>query len=130
MKSSSRWDSFSVALGGTFRWGRNVSTSLLALLRRFPGRECLIPRDRIYSLLSLYSRGNEFPVDYSQPDDDLLCQVLDYSAVKIGMCSIVNIVNTLKPFHESSSDRFIELNPKYMAIEWEPLRNDPNILLV
>jgi hypothetical protein len=69
----------SIQLGGT-------SKSFLSLLRQFSDKNCAIPRDRLYSLLSLYSDGGKVAVDYAQPDDELLCHVAKCLYEPVGLC--------------------------------------------
>lgn len=52
------------------------SKSLLSLLCRFRDKNCFLPRDRIFSLLSLCSEGTRIDVDYGISDVRLLCRVL------------------------------------------------------
>ncbi|OAL52194.1 HET-domain-containing protein, partial [Pyrenochaeta sp. DS3sAY3a] len=54
-----------------------TSDSLIALLRQFADKHCEIPRDRLYSLLSLHRHGDKVAIDYAQPDDELLVQVVE-----------------------------------------------------
>ncbi|KAF2246901.1 HET-domain-containing protein, partial [Trematosphaeria pertusa] len=53
------------------------SLSLIELLFRFRQQECKVPRDRVFSLLSLCSEGKQLRAVYDLPERDLLFQILD-----------------------------------------------------
>ncbi|KAH7091925.1 heterokaryon incompatibility protein-domain-containing protein, partial [Paraphoma chrysanthemicola] len=56
---------------------RNIANlSLLDLLNEVPGRESQIPRDRIYSLLSIASDAANVPIDYASLDSSLFLSLL------------------------------------------------------
>lgn len=69
---------------------------LAMLLHLFPGRECEIPRDRIYSLLSIASDAESFPVDYGSKEGTVLSNALDHLSRSMCLCSWLNIVNALE----------------------------------
>ncbi|CAG5180808.1 uncharacterized protein ALTATR162_LOCUS9434 [Alternaria atra] len=103
----------SIQLGGT-------SKSFLSLLRQFSDKDCAIPRDRLYSLLSLYSDGGKVAVDYAQPDDELLCHVAKCLYEPVGLCSIINLARSLMPQSESLGIGFIDIDLPHLVLEWEP----------
>lgn len=63
------------------------SRDLFFLLGQSHNKECLIERDRIFSLLSLCEEGPRIDVDYAISDLRLLCRVLKASANSICLCS-------------------------------------------
>ncbi|KAH8716760.1 heterokaryon incompatibility protein-domain-containing protein [Phaeosphaeriaceae sp. PMI808] len=70
--------------------------SLIVLLDKFRDKECEIPRDRIFSLLSLCSDFQHPQVDYSQPSEDLAYDVLKRSDAPICICSALLVAQTLR----------------------------------
>jgi hypothetical protein len=61
--------------------------SLIHLLDKFRDHGCEIPRDRIYSLLSLSADAQLPRVDYSQPSEEVAYEVLRRSDEPLCICS-------------------------------------------
>lgn len=95
-----------------------TSDSLIALLRQFADKHCEIPRDRLYSLLSLHRHGEKVVIDYAQPDDELLVQVVECLNEAVGLCSVVNIIRSLMPQSEPLGKGFLEIDIHDLALEW------------
>jgi hypothetical protein len=95
-----------------------TSRSLLSLLRQFSNKNCTIPRDRLYSLLSLYCNGDMVAVDYAQPDDELLCHVAECLYEPVGLCSIIKLAKSLMPQSETLGTGFIEVDLHNLVLEW------------
>ena len=72
------------------------SRTLINLVDEFRDKECEIPRDRIYSLLSLCSDFQHPQVDYDQPSEDLAFDVLKRSDEPLCTCSALLIAQTLR----------------------------------
>lgn len=95
-----------------------MSNSFLALLRQFSDKHCTIPRDRLYSLLSLYYHGRKVAIDYAQPDDELLCQVVKYLYEPVGLCSVIHISRSLMPQSEPLGTGYIEIDSNHLTLGW------------
>jgi hypothetical protein len=61
--------------------------SLVNLLNAIPGRSCKLPRDRVYSILSLISEGPSITVDYSSSDLAFYSQILQVCKKSVCFCS-------------------------------------------
>lgn len=70
--------------------------SLIHLLDGFRDKQCEIPRDRIYSLLSLSSDSQSLEVDYEQTDEDVAYGVLTHSDEPLCLCSALLVAQTLR----------------------------------
>jgi hypothetical protein len=69
--------------------------TLISLLDKFRDKECELPRDRIYSLLSLCSEFQLPEIDYDQLDEDLAYDVLNRSDEPLCVCSSLLVAQTL-----------------------------------
>jgi hypothetical protein len=69
--------------------------SLIELLHELPRRQSLIPRDRIYSLLSLASDAASVSIDYARSDQNFFLHMLDMFRGSMCLCLLTSIVNTL-----------------------------------
>jgi hypothetical protein len=69
--------------------------TLINLLDRFRDKECEVPRDRIYSLLSLCSEFQLPDIDYNQTDEELAYDVLNRSDESLCVCSALLVAQTL-----------------------------------
>jgi hypothetical protein len=98
-----------------------TSRSFLSLLRQFSNKNCTIPRDRLYSLLSLHCNGDKVAVDYAQPDDELLCRFVECLYEPVGLCSIINLNQSLMPQSERLGTGYIEIDILDMVLEWGPV---------
>lgn len=72
--------------------------SLSELLHQYPGRESQIPRDRIYSLLSIASNVESFPINYGSSEGTVLSETLEHfeRSRSMCLCSWLHIVNALE----------------------------------
>jgi hypothetical protein len=69
--------------------------TLISLLDRFRDKECEVPRDRIYSLLSLCSEFQLPEIDYNQTDEELAYDILNRSDESLCVCSALLVAQTL-----------------------------------
>ena len=69
--------------------------TLADLLIKFPGRECMIPRDQIYSLVSVASDAYMMTIDYGSTFRKFLCQCLRTIEHSLCLCSWIAIIKTL-----------------------------------
>jgi hypothetical protein len=69
--------------------------TLISLLDKFRDKECEVPRDRIYSLLSLCSEFQLPEVNYDQSDEDLAYDVLKRSDEPLCICTALLVAQTL-----------------------------------
>lgn len=81
---------------GTFE-GYYGEASLTQLLTEFQDKECAIPRDRIFSLLSLYKDGHLIMVDYTLPDDEFLQRLLSLTQESVVLCIIFALARAALP---------------------------------
>lgn len=58
--------------------GNTTKTSLVRLLERFDGRKSELPRDRLYSLFSVASDTQSFPIDYESTEKDVFLHALHH----------------------------------------------------
>jgi hypothetical protein len=79
-----------------------VKKRLIDLFHELPKRESQLPRDRIYSLLSLTTDARLISVDYAKPDVDVLIQTLYTSRRSLCLCLWSYLANTLT--FQSNSD--------------------------
>lgn len=73
----------------------DIPPNLLSRLHQFRVKECAVPYDRIYSLLSLCERTPEIEVDYNIPAWSLCIRVLEVSAGAICLCTILTLLKAL-----------------------------------
>jgi hypothetical protein len=78
--------------------------TLINLLDRFRDKECEVPRDHIYSLLSLCSEFQLPEIDYNQTDDELAYDVLNRSDESLCVCSALLVAQTLCLSDRQQSD--------------------------
>jgi hypothetical protein len=97
-----------------------TSNSFLSLLRQFSDKNCTIPRDRLYSLLSLHCNGDKVAIDYAQPDDELLCHIVECLYERVCLCSIIHLTRSLMPQSKSLGTGFIEIDLLHLILEWGP----------
>jgi hypothetical protein len=109
---------------------------LIDLLHELPRRVSEIPRDRIYSLLSIASDASAVPVDYAGSDHHLLLRLLNLYRSSMCLCLWTNLVNTLEIKPAPSLDTALGLSPqvfKLSLIDGETFpelrwtRNTPNL---
>jgi hypothetical protein len=97
-------------------------THLPTLLETLRQTDCFIPRDRIYSLLSLVTEGKSIRVDYSKPDADVAYDFFRQSYTTIYMCYIRLIGHSLSLFR--LTPRPVQRIGPFMEVDvskWEPL---------
>jgi hypothetical protein len=112
----SRNDSFlshiSIARGRRLLHGK----PLVALLEELPDRHCQIPRDRIYSLLTLAAEGAKVKVHYDISGIDVVCDVMEACETSACICSIGLVARVLGCFNPhigsvlGSEAPFVELD--------------------
>lgn len=68
---------------------------LVRLLYELPHRQCSIPRDRVYSLLSICAEHHKIKVDYKLPDAKLMYRVLGQSHPDLCLCEANMIARSL-----------------------------------
>lgn len=71
------------------------SANLMYLLYEFRKKRSTIPRDRIYSLLTLFDEGSQLKVDYSISNAQLLVQVLQSFPRTLCCCTVSLVAETL-----------------------------------
>tara|TARA_R110002003_G_scaffold1868_13_gene23681 strand:- start:6135 stop:7130 length:996 start_codon:yes stop_codon:yes gene_type:complete len=89
------------------------SKTLINLLDQLRDKECEIPRDRIYSLLSLCSDFQHPEVNYDQPAEDLAFDVLKRSDEPLCTCSALLVAHTLCLYEEQQ--RHVDTPPEYTS---------------
>lgn len=92
----------------------------MTLYYQFQNKHSSIPRDRIYSLLSLYICGDKIDVDYAQPDDELICNILRGCEEAIGVCSVVNLISGLSPQSNPIGTGYMEVDVQGLWFAWGP----------
>jgi hypothetical protein len=70
------------------------NTSLLSLLRRFRNKHCVIPQDRILSLLSTCHEDDKIEVDYDMHWRDLVARVLKNSRHESCVCVVALVAKS------------------------------------
>ncbi|KAF2651108.1 hypothetical protein K491DRAFT_103718 [Lophiostoma macrostomum CBS 122681] len=82
--------------------------NLYRLLADFKYRDCLIPRDRVFSLVSMCQEGPRFKVDYQMHDFDLVQYICGVSLERLCICNALDIPTTLNlpggPLEEHEAD--------------------------
>jgi len=69
--------------------------SLVSLLSKFKDRQCLLRRDRVFSLLALCGEGADVEVDYTIPEGELVWNVLRRLRHSLCLCSICIVGDVL-----------------------------------
>jgi hypothetical protein len=94
-------------------------SSLLCLLRQFRNKKCSVPRDRVYSLLSLCDESHKLDVDYETPTVELAYQLLECYRDCMCLCAAVTVAEALhvryKPVNEKRDD--LHFAVLYLEIE-------------
>jgi hypothetical protein len=72
--------------------------SLIRLLVEHRWKECHIPRDRIYSLLSVCGEGSDLRVDYQVSDEEVFLQTIRSCPESVCFCSVACVAHALKCF--------------------------------
>jgi hypothetical protein len=94
-------------------FGQTRSKTLIHLLDRFRYHQCEIPRDRIYSLLSL-STDSQLPrVNYSHSNEDVAYEVLKRSDEPLCICSalLVGQILGLSPDPDRHRTSYLRRDP-------------------
>jgi hypothetical protein len=91
------------------------------LVNYLPGRQCRIPRDRIYSLLSLASDGQAVDVNYSSSDEELFLHLLERLGHSICFCFLGYLVSFLNLESSNLSARTLDL---VMKVPWGVCNHD------
>jgi hypothetical protein len=93
-------------------------SSLLYLLRHFRNKRCSVPRDRVYSLLSVCDESYKLDVDYETPTAELAYQLLECYRDCMCLCAAIIVAEALhvryKPFGKPDDLHFAGL---YLEIE-------------
>ncbi|KAL1600718.1 hypothetical protein SLS60_007106 [Paraconiothyrium brasiliense] len=71
------------------------ASSLVCLLSHFRNKLCSVPRDRIFSLLSICADGDQFEVDYELPKEELMYKVLRNSSEILCFCTAATVAQNL-----------------------------------
>jgi hypothetical protein len=69
---------------------------LVYLMSHFRDKECSVPQDRVFSLLSLSHEGYRVKVDYGTRGLDLAAQILSISPEALCFCSAATVARSLK----------------------------------
>jgi hypothetical protein len=72
-----------------------LKDSLISLLDKLPGRECMVPRDQFDSLVFVVSDAATLPIDYGDLDNDVLFQLLCLVENSLCLCTLICIANIL-----------------------------------
>ena len=78
----------------------DIVPNLLSQLNQFRDKECALPHDRIYSLLSLCERAPGIEVDYTILAWSLRIRVLEGSASTVCLCTMLTMLRALDIRHE------------------------------
>lgn len=65
------------------------------LLQILTGRESSIPRDRIYSLLSIAEDGGDVPIDYGTSDEQFVVSLVNSLRGSACLCSIARLAEIM-----------------------------------
>ena len=68
---------------------------LVSLLDSFPNQLCGIPRDRVYSLLSLATDGDQVAVNYGASTKEFIFGIIKACASSMCLCSVDLLVRTM-----------------------------------
>jgi hypothetical protein len=68
---------------------------LVYLMSHFRDKECSVPQDRVFSLLSLSHEGYRVEVDYGTPGLDLAAQILSITPETLCFCSAATVARSL-----------------------------------
>ncbi|KAH8626781.1 hypothetical protein IG631_18799 [Alternaria alternata] len=113
---------YSLSTGRTKIMGK----PLMWLLLKFYNRECSVPRDRIFSLVSLCSEKDRIKVEYGCSVFQLAHQIVDACRSTICMCTTVLILDMLDPeIQQLSSDELTHLmaDGPYLEFDLYPIMN-------
>jgi hypothetical protein len=72
--------------------------SLIRLLVEHRWKECHVPRDRIYSLLSVCGEGSDLRVDYQVSNEEVFLETIRSCAQSLCFCSVACVALALKCF--------------------------------
>ena len=72
--------------------------SLIRLLVEHRWKDCHVPRDRIYSLLSVCGEGSDLRVDYQVSDEEVFLQTIRSCPQSVCFCSVACVARALKCF--------------------------------
>lgn len=91
---------------------------IIELLYRFRNKRCEVPRDRVFSLLSLCEPSQAVEVDYAIPVGSLVYNILERVAAPLCMCSALLVAHALglEEPHADGSSKFLNWDP-YIKIE-------------
>jgi len=101
--------------------------SLPQLMNRFRGKECSIPRDRVFSLLGLCSPSSRIAVDYGQTQMSLFYNMVAKQGDALCACDIVQILDTLYLTDINWDGAYVDIDMKGIQLTWhkdtEPARD-------
>lgn len=91
-----------------------IGAPLKDLLARFADKQCSIPRDRVFSLLSLCKGGSSFNIDYNLSDAKILAQVLRHDGNHNCLCTAIAIAKSADLIDLTSSQDFVHGHDSHM----------------
>jgi hypothetical protein len=91
-----------------------IGAPLKDLLAQFADKQCSIPRDRIFSLLSLCKGGSSFNIDYKLSDAEILAQVLRHDGNQNCLCTAIAIAKSAGLTDSNSSQDVVHGHDSYM----------------
>jgi hypothetical protein len=95
--------------------------TLLGLLHDLAGRQCQIPRDLVYSLLSIADDGARLTVDYGSSDEDFLVNLVKSVQPSLCVCTMLLLVRALNytplPSVRGFPSSFLEVGMSIRAIK-------------
>jgi hypothetical protein len=92
---------------------RSFERNMLDLSRILRGRDCHIPRDRIYSLRSIAHDGGRITVSYGTTDAECLLQAIDDLHMPMCFCSLKKMAILLGCPRTNSCQLTLELTTHY-----------------
>ncbi|KAL6711131.1 hypothetical protein ACN47E_005662 [Coniothyrium glycines] len=103
-------------------------SDLSTLFLRFSDLECSVPRDRIFSLLSICHEGSSIKVDYEKDAFDLTYDILRLCNPHNCLCSVVALKHALSDTREARVWEDLTPNGSYIDIEmsnWKSILFNP-----
>jgi hypothetical protein len=95
---------------------------MVSLISHFRYKECSVPRDQVFSLLSLSVDGARVDVDYESPAVDLAVQLLSLCPQKLCVCSSAVVAKSLG-LAANSSELCLEIDIAGLCLAKNVLRN-------
>jgi hypothetical protein len=104
---------------------------LVHLLWKFRGKQCIVPQDRVFSLMSLCREEDQFDVDCSLDKVDIMYLVLSNHGPRVCFCDIALLARTLDFSDVVASEEqlpetfpYVEFDiyPSHLALDRSPSR--------